>query len=279
MTIFKAACVQMRSGRTVGDNVATVSEMIREARSVGADFIATPENTTIMDEDRERLAASIFPDTGDNPTLREFQALTKELECWLLVGSLPVKVDDGRFGNRSVLIKPDGSVAARYDKIHMFDVQVSESEQYRESKNYRPGRTGVLASTPWGALGMTICYDLRFPYLYRALAQAGAKLLTVPSAFTKVTGQAHWHVLLRARAIENACFVIAPAQGGKHENGRETFGHSMIIDPWGKVLAEAAEDPCIIVAKIDTDEVGKARARIPALTHTVDLPRVESARS
>ena len=271
MATFKAACVQMRSSRDVEENVRVASELIREARSAGADFIATPENTTIMDEDRERLASRLYPDTGDNPTLRAFQKLTQEVGAWVLIGAMPVLAEDGRFSNRSVLIKPDGSVAARYDKIHMFDVTVSESEQYKESKNFKPGTRGVVADLPWGKLGMTVCYDLRFAYLYRALAKAGASFLAVPSAFTKVTGQAHWHVLLRARAIETGCFVIAPAQGGKHENGRETFGHSLIVDPWGRVLGEAAEEPSVVIAKIDTDEVAKARARIPALDHTVEI--------
>jgi predicted amidohydrolase len=276
MTVFKAACVQMRSSRDVEENVRIASELIREARSAGADFIATPENTTIMDEDRERLRTRLYPDTGDNPTLRAFQELTEKVGCWVLIGGMPVLSDDGRFSNRSVLIKPDGGVAARYDKIHMFDVKVSESEQYQESKNFKPGSKGVIADLPWGKVGMTVCYDLRFAYLYRALAKAGASFLTVPSAFTKVTGQAHWHVLLRARAIETGCFVIAPAQGGTHENGRETYGHSLIVDPWGRVLGEAGEEPCVVIAKIDPDDVGKAHARIPALDHTVDLPAIGS---
>ena len=270
MTIFKAACIQMRSARSVVENLRTASEMIREAASAGADFIATPENTTIMETDHEKLADTIYDDDGNNPSLRAFQALTDEIKRWVLIGSLPVRWGDGRFANRSVLIKPDGSVAARYDKIHMFDVQVSETEQYRESKRYRPGAEAVLAELPWGRLGMTICYDLRFAYLYRALATAGASLLTVPSAFTKVTGQAHWHVLLRARAIETGCFVLAPAQGGTHENGRQTFGHTLIVNPWGQVIGEASDEPGIVIAKIDTEEVTKARARIPALEHTVE---------
>ena len=274
MTIFKAACIQMRSSREVEENVRIASELIREARSAGADFIATPENTTIMDEDRERLRTRLYPDTGNNPQIRAFQELTQKVGCWVLIGGMPVLADDGRFNNRSILIKPDGSIAARYDKIHMFDVKVSESEQYQESKNFKPGAKGVIADLPWGKLGMTVCYDLRFAYLYRALARAGARFLTVPSAFTKVTGQAHWHVLLRARAIETGCFVIAPAQGGKHENGRETYGHSLIVDPWGRVVGEGGEEPCVVIAKIDPDDVAKARARIPALDHTVEIPPI-----
>jgi predicted amidohydrolase len=227
-----------------------------------------------MGEDRERQELSI---ETDHQTLAKFQDLAHEISAWLLVGSLVMRADDGRFANRSFLLKPDGAIAAHYDKIHMFDVTVSETEKYHESKNYRPGKHGVLAQLPWGMLGMTICYDLRFAYLYRALAKAGASFLSVPSAFTKVTGQAHWHVLLRARAIETGCFVFAPAQGGTHENGRQTYGHSLIVNPWGQVIGEGAEEPCVVMAKIDTDEVTKARARIPALEHTVDLPPVARA--
>ena len=275
MPTFKAACVQMRSSRDVEENVRIASELIKEARSAGADFIATPENTTTMDEDRERLASRLYPDNGENPQVRAFQELTQKVSCWVLIGAMPVLADDGRFANRSILIKPDGSIAARYDKIHMFDVKVSAAEQYQESKNFKAGNKGVVTDLPWGKLGMTVCYDLRFAYLYRALAKAGASFFTVPSAFTKVTGQAHWHVLLRARAIETGCFVIAPAQGGKHENGRETYGHSLIVDPWGRVLGEGGEEPCVVIAKIDPDDVSKARARIPALDHTVELGPVQ----
>lgn len=275
MTVFQAACVQMRSSRDVAENVHVASGLIREARAAGADFIATPEYTTIMEEDRGRLRAQLHPDTGDNPTLRAFQDLSKELGCWVLIGGMPVLADGGRFFNRSCLIAPDGGVAARYDKIHMFDVVVSEQEQYRESANFEPGTRAVVASLPWGKLGMSICYDLRFPDLYRALARAGASVLAVPSAFTRVTGQAHWHVLLRARAIETGCFVIAPAQGGEHENGRETFGHSLIVDPWGRVLAEGGQEPGVVIAEIDVDEVTKARGRIPSLGHTVEFGPVQ----
>ncbi|MFO1186210.1 MAG: carbon-nitrogen hydrolase family protein [Alphaproteobacteria bacterium] len=186
---------------------------------------------------------------------------------WLLLGSLAIRTDEGRLANRSVLFAPDGQIAARYDKIHMFDVAVSEAETYQESKNFRPGDQAVLARLPWGVLGMSVCYDVRFPHLYRALAKGGAHFLSVPSAFTKVTGQAHWHVLLRARAIETGCYMFAPAQGGRHENGRETFGHSLVVDPWGRVIAEAGEEPAVVIAKVDPAEVEKARARIPALSH------------
>jgi predicted amidohydrolase len=272
MTSFKAAVVQMRSTRDVAENVRAAGALIRDAAGVGADFILTPEMTPLMETERERVDAATYPDDGANPTIAAFAALAEEVESWLLLGSVPVKTGDRRLANRSILFAPDGRIAARYDKIHMFDVTVSDAERYQESKTYRPGDTPVAARLPWGMLGMTVCYDLRFAYLYRALAHAGAGLIAVPSAFTKPTGQAHWHVLLRARAIETGCFVLAPAQGGRHENGRETYGHSLIVDPWGRVIAEAGEAPAIAIAKIDLDEVAKARARIPSLDHDVALP-------
>lgn len=274
MSVFEAALIQMRSGRSVEDNVRVATEMIRSAKSAGADFVMTPENTTILEFDREKLSAATHVDEGAHPQVLHFQSLADELDICLLIGSMPVQVGPGKWANRSFLFRPGGASPARYDKIHMFDVTVSETEQYRESKNYRPGSRPVAAETPWGKLGMTVCYDLRFPYLYRALAEADATFISVPSAFTKPTGAAHWHVLLRARAIETGCFVFAPAQGGTHENGRETFGHSLIIGPWGEVLAEAGEDPCILMAKIDTGLAVKARARIPSLTHTAPMASV-----
>jgi predicted amidohydrolase len=274
MTSFKAAVVQMRSSRDVAQNVRLASELVREAASAGADFIATPENTPLMETERAHIDAAAFSDDGANPTIEAFQTLAREVGRWLLLGSLAVKTEEERLANRSVLIAPDGRIAARYDKIHMFDVTVSEAERYQESHAFRPGREAVLARLPWGVLGMSVCYDVRFPYLYRALAKAGAQFLSVPSAFTKVTGQAHWHVLLRARAIETGCYVFAPAQGGRHENGRETFGHSLIVDPWGRVIAEAGEEPAIAIAKIDPAGVARARSRIPALTHDSELAPV-----
>jgi predicted amidohydrolase len=227
--------------------------------------------TPLMETERARMDAAAFADDGANPTIEAFQTLARDLGRWLLLGSLAVKTGEGRLANRSVLFAPEGRIAARYDKIHMFDVTVSEAERYQESKNFRAGSAPVLARLPWGMLGMSVCYDLRFPHLYRALAKAGALFLSVPSAFTKATGQAHWHVLLRARAIETGCYVFAPAQGGRHENGRETYGHSLIVDPWGRIIAEAGEEPAIAIAKIDPAEVERARSRIPALTHDIEL--------
>jgi len=193
------------------------------------------------------------------------------LGVWLLIGSLAIKVSDTKTANRSFLIDPKGGIAAQYDKIHLFDVDLPSGETYRESNTVAGGNRAILAETSWGRLGMTICYDLRFPHLYRALAKAGAFLLTVPSAFTETTGKAHWHTLLRARAIENGAFVVAPAQGGTHANGRKTYGHSLIVAPWGEVLAEAGTDPCVIVAEIDSARVTDARTRVPSLKHDRDF--------
>ncbi|MBD3771310.1 MAG: carbon-nitrogen hydrolase family protein [Rhodobacterales bacterium] len=265
MTKIRAACVQMRSGVEVAPNIAAAAALIREAAGKGATFIATPEMTNLLDI-RPGMARPKIVEQDDIP-LHAFQALAAELRVTLLIGSLAVTLEgEERFANRSFLIGPDGGVIARYDKIHMFDVEVGDGQSYRESRAYRPGEAAMLAAAPFGKVGMTICYDLRFPHLYRRLAQAGAEILTIPAAFTRVTGEAHWHVLVRARAIETGSFVIAPAQGGKHEDGRETFGHSLIVAPWGDVLAEAGgAEPGIILADLDLDEVAKARGRIPSL--------------
>lgn len=265
-TIFRAACIQLRSGKEAAANVSAAAALIREAKAQGAHFAATPEMTTLFESEGEALMAKVHAD-GHDPALRQFQALAEELDLWLLIGSMAVKLSDSQCANRSFLIGPDGRIRARYDKIHMFDVQVGDGQSYRESSRYRPGEEAVVASLPWANLGMTVCYDLRFAGLYRALAKAGANVLTVPAAFTHVTGTAHWHVLLRARAIETGSFVIAPAQCGVHENGRHTFGHSLIIGPWGEVLAEGRTEPGVFLADVDLALSASARAKIPALTH------------
>lgn len=264
--VFRAACVQMRTGLDVAANVAAASALIREAKAKGAHFAATPEMTSLFEAESDALFTKVREEREDE-ALKAFRSLAEETSLWLLIGSLPIKVEERRCANRSFLIDPKGAVRATYDKIHMFDVDLPGGEVYRESKNYRPGERGVVANTPWGKLGMSVCYDLRFPHLFRALAKAGASFLTIPAAFTHTTGQAHWHVLQRARAIETGCFVIAPAQGGKHENGRHTFGHSLIVDPWGNIIAEAGDTPGVIVADIDPNKVAEARSRVPALTH------------
>ncbi len=266
MTTFKAAAVQMRTGISVDANVDAAEKMIREAVAAGAEYVLTPEMTTILDRDRARLLAAIAPEASD-PSLVRFRALARELGIHLHIGSMAIKLGEDGVANRGFLIGPDGGIVARYDKIHMFDVDLAGGESYRESRLYRPGSAAVVADLPWTRLGLTVCYDVRFPQLYRALAHAGAEVLAVPAAFTRTTGEAHWHVLLRARAIETGSWVIAAAQGGSHEDGRETYGHSMIVDPWGKIVAEAEREPGIIVAEIDPQASVTARQRIPALAN------------
>jgi predicted amidohydrolase len=263
---FKAAMIQMRSGLLPGPNVDEAMRLIGEAKAAGADYVQTPEMTNIMEAKRERLFATLAEEDADS-SLVAFRELARKLGIYLHVGSLAIKVTPDRAANRAFLIDPRGEIAARYDKIHMFDVDLANGESYRESRSYRPGEAAVLADLPWGRLGITVCYDLRFPALYRALAEAGASMLAVPSAFTQQTGAAHWHVLLRARAIENGSFVFAAAQGGRHESGRETFGHSLIVDPWGRVVAEGGSEPGVIMAEIDLGEVAAARSRVPSLQH------------
>jgi len=264
--VFRAGLIQMRSGRSPAANLDAALGLIKEAKSAGADYIQTPEMTNIMEVKREALFEAIVPEEND-VTLARLRELARALRIHLHIGSLAVKASPDRAANRSILIDPEGEIAGRYDKIHMFDVDVGAGESYRESRNFRPGEAATAADLPWGRLGLTVCYDLRFPALYRALAEAGCSFLSVPSAFTRVTGEAHWHVLLRARAIENGCYVLAAAQGGKHENGRETFGHSLVVDPWGRIAAEGGTEPGVIMAEIDPAEVAAVRARIPSLQH------------
>jgi predicted amidohydrolase len=240
--------------------------LIRRAAAGGAVYVQTPENTSIMELEPDRLLSAIDTEDRSAP-LRQLQALAKELGIWLHVGSLAMKLPSGKVANRSYLVTPQGDIAARYDKLHMFDVDLAGGESYRESRNFDPGTKAVLVDLPWGRLGMSICYDLRFPALYRALASAGADFIAVPAAFTKQTGEAHWRVLLRARAIETGAYVLAACQGGLHENGRSTYGHSIVVSPWGEVLAEAGEDPQILLADIDLGLCAETRAKIPSLKH------------
>ncbi|MFN0264776.1 carbon-nitrogen hydrolase family protein [Tepidamorphus sp. 3E244] len=266
MSKFQAACVQLCAGRDVTANIDQAEHFIRQAAGDGADYVQTPEQTSIMELSSKILFSTIVEEAED-PALKRFRALADELGIWLHVGSLAIRTGESSAANRAFVLTPDGEIAARYDKIHMFDVDLPSGETYRESKNYRAGTKAVTVDLPWLTLGLSVCYDLRFAYLYRTLAHAGASMLSVPAAFTKQTGEAHWNVLQRARAIETGCFVASAAQGGHHENGRDTFGHSIIIDPWGKVLAEAGTEPGVIAAEIDTALVDEARSRIPALTH------------
>ena len=263
---FRAALVQLRASRSIAPNLDQAEALVRQAARGGAHYVQTPENTALMELEPELVLKQVQPEEESAPLAR-MRALAAELGLWLHVGSLGIKLDAARVANRSYLLTPRGEIAARYDKLHMFDVDLAGGESYRESQYYGPGAKAVLADLPWGRLGMTICYDLRFPALYRALATAGADLIAIPAAFTRQTGQAHWHVLVRARAIETGAFVFAATQGGLHENGRETFGHSMIVSPWGEILAEAGEDPGVVFADIDPAQSAEVRARIPALKH------------
>jgi deaminated glutathione amidase len=263
---FRVGLVQMRSGRMPARNLDTALALIREAKSAGADYVLTPEMTNILERDRQSLFAAIAPEEKD-ASLAAFRTLAHELGVYVHIGSLAIEVLPEKAVNRSFLIDPKGEIVARYDKIHMFDVDLAGGESYRESHSYRPGELAVAADLPWGRIGLTICYDLRFPALYRALAEAGASFIAIPSAFTQQTGEAHWHILTRARAIENGCFIFAAAQGGRHEHGRETFGHSIVVDPWGRVIAEGGSEPGVIMADIDPSLVATVRARIPSLQH------------
>jgi deaminated glutathione amidase len=263
---FTVALVQMRSGLDPAANLDVATRLIGEAKAGGAEYVLTPEMTNIMEVRRERLFASIVAEETD-PSLAAFRQLARKLAIHLHVGSLAIKLPGERAANRSFLIDRDGEIVARYDKIHMFDVDLANGESYRESRTFRPGELAVAADLPWGRLGLTICYDLRFPALYRALAEGGSSMLAIPSAFTRQTGEAHWHVLVRARAIENGCFVFAAAQGGSHENGRETYGHSLVVDPWGRVLGEGGVEPGIVLAEVDLAAVAAARGRVPSLQH------------
>jgi len=263
---FTVACVQVNAGSDVAENTAVAVDMVRRARAAGADFITTPENLTMMEHRSEATRAKAMAEASHS-ALKTLSELAAELEAWLLIGSLGIRVGGDRVANRSYLVAPNGTIAGRYDKIHMFDVDLANGEVYRESESFQPGAQAVLVETPWGSLGLTVCYDVRFAHLYRSLAQAGASFITVPAAFTKVTGEAHWHVLLRARAIETGCYIFAPAQCGTHPGQRSTFGHALVVDPWGVVLADGGEEPGFVTARIDPAKVAAARAMIPALRH------------
>lgn len=269
---LRVGLTQLCSGDDPAANLPETQSFIADAAGQGAQLVVTPEVTNIISTSRTIQAAVLQPEANDQ-TLKALQTQAKALKIWLLIGSLALKTDDadGRFANRSFLLTPNGNILARYDKIHMFDVAVDGMETYRESRGYRPGRCATLADTPWGPIGMTICYDLRFPALYRQLAKAGAGILTVPSAFSTVTGVAHWHSLLRCRAIETGSFVIAPAQTGAHAisrgKPRSTYGHSLIVDPWGEVLLDAGTSRGVHVIELDLDCVQSVRNRIFSLAH------------
>ena len=261
---FTVACIQTNSGNDAAANLAAALALAREARAAGAELIALPEVVGLIESDHAALAAQARGEE-DHRALAAFAAFAAAAGTWLLVGSLTVRLDGGRLANRSFLVDPRGLIAARYDKIHLFDVDLPGGLRTRESDRYEAGASAVVAALPWGGLGMTVCYDLRFPMLYWDLAQAGADFLAVPSAFTRTTGQAHWHALLRARAIETGCYVIAPAQCGDHAAGRASYGHSLVVEPWGEVVADGGEEVGFVLAEIDPARVREARAAIPAL--------------
>jgi len=261
---FTAACIQVNASNDMAANIGVASDLARKAVAEGADLVLMPENVAMMEWGRANVTAKAMPEET-HAALAAFRALAKELKIWLHCGSLSVSQPSGKVANRTYVLNPAGEIVARYDKIHMFDVDLGNGERYTESSTFAAGNSAVAVDLPWGKLGLTICYDLRFPHLYRHLGQAGAHFLTVPAAFTKVTGEAHWHVLLRARAIETGCFVFAPAQTGTHAGDRKTFGHALIINPWGEILADAGTEPGFITAQINVAEVAKARGKIPAL--------------
>ena len=270
---FTAACVQFTAGPDPEPNLRVVSDLVRRARDAGADFIMTPEASNFIESGRRRREKA-RPE-ADDPFLAGMRSLARETGAWLLIGSVVIDpagepgtaAGEARLANRSFLVDSGGAIVARYDKIHMFDIDLPGGESYRESNAYRPGGGTVVAETPWGQVGMSVCYDVRFPHLYRALAQAGADFLTVPSVFTVPTGTAHWHVLLRARAIENGCFVFAPAQWGEHTAGRQSYGHSLIVDPWGEVLTDAGEGVGIVTGRIEVARIAEVRRMVPSLQH------------
>jgi deaminated glutathione amidase len=267
--MLRLALIQMTSGLSPERNAADVAAQARAAAAQGAQFILTPEMTGLLDGKRERMMQQARGE-DDDLTLAVLRDVARETGAWIMLGSVPILQGD-KCANRAFLISGTGDIIARYDKIHRFDVDLPNGERYRESNSYVAGDMSVLAATPWGALGLTICYDVRFAQLYRTLAKAGAAMITVPAAFTHTTGEAHWHVLLRARAIETGCYILAPAQCGTHEDGRRTFGHSLVISPWGEILADGGTEPGVVLADIDLAQVDAVRARIPSLIHDRDF--------
>ena len=271
MSTIRVAALQMRSGENTQDNLKAFEALVREAAGKGAAYVQSPEMTGILVRGREKLAERVRAQS-DDPLVRRAGELARELSLFVHLGSTAIALDGGKVANRSFLFGPNGALIATYDKIHMFDVDLDHGESWRESATYEPGTRTVVAALPFARLGLAVCYDLRFPQLFRAQALAGAEVLTVPAAFTRQTGEAHWHVLIRARAIENGAWVIAAAQGGLHEDGRETFGHSLVVDPWGRVVAEAGHDePAVVIADINPAASAEARRKIPNLKNARDF--------
>lgn len=274
--MLKIACLQLTSSADLLENIAKVEGMVERATAMGVGLVATPENTFLIEESGKDR---VFYKQHEHPAVKASAEMARKNNIWLLIGSVAIlstqhsalKTHSPLTYNRSLLFNPEGEIMSHYDKIHLFDVEVGDGQVYRESSKIIAGDKAVIAETPWAKLGMTICYDVRFPQLYRALAKSGASIISVPSAFTQVTGEAHWHVLLRARAIETGCFIIAPAQTGTHAGNRKTYGHSLIIDPWGKILADGGTEEGIITADIDLSEVAKMRGKLPSLQHDREL--------
>jgi len=268
---MRVACIQMCSTTTIAENISALETMVRKAAGEGATYIQTPEMTGILQKSRKGLFAEISSEEND-ALVKCASELAAELGIWLHIGSHAIVLGEEKAANRAFLFSPDGALVTTYDKIHMFDVDLDNGESWRESKVYQPGKRSVLVETDFAKLGMSICYDIRFPHLYREYALAGAEVLAAPAAFTRQTGQAHWHTLMQARAIENGAFVIAAAQGGTHDDGRETFGHSLVVNPWGEIIAELAHDePGVLIADIDLADVKKARSKIPNLANSRDF--------
>jgi len=269
---LKAACIQFCSGPEIADNLAAAEPLIRKAAKSGAQLIALPENICALLRGREKTLARAKTE-AEHPGIPFFKKMAKETGAWILGGSLAINLGFDKLANRSYLFSPAGEIVAHYDKIHMFDADLGGEECYRESSTYRAGTRAVTAETPWGKIGLTICYDMRFPHLYRTLAKAGASIIAVPAAFTVPTGRLHWHVLLRARAIETGCFIVAPAQCGVHDGGRKTYGHSLIINPLGEILGEAGDEPDVVIAELDLVKVAEARRMLPSLSHDCEFER------
>jgi predicted amidohydrolase len=263
---FKAACLQVNASNDLEANIQAAIGLACDARAAGADLVLMPENVSMMEWGRRNIVEKAMPEET-HKALAAFRELARETRLWLHCGSLAVRLNGAQVANRTYVLDPEGEVVAKYDKIHMFDVDLGNGEAYRESTTFAPGNATVMVGLPWGKLGLSICYDVRFPHLYRDLAKAGAEFLAVPAAFTRTTGRAHWHVLMRARAIETGCYVFAPAQCGEHVGGRQTFGHSLIVSPWGAVLADGGEEPGFVMATIEVAEVAEARRKVPSLTH------------
>lgn len=266
MTAFKAACIQVNASNDMDANIQAAAALVCDARAAGAQLALMPENVSMMEWGRKNIIAKAMPE-DEHKALAAFRELARETRLWLHCGSIAVLLDGDQVANRTYFLDPRGDVVAHYDKIHMFDVDLDNGETYRESATFKPGGDAVMVGTPWGKLGLSICYDLRFPHLYRHMAKAGADFLAVPAAFTRTTGRAHWHVLLRARAIETGGYVFAPAQCGEHAGGRQTFGHALIVSPWGAVLADGGEEPGFVMAEVDPAEVVAARRKVPSLSH------------